>query len=132
MFPEDLASVLASVGLGVAGTTIVVGAASKVPTAGRCVSIRDTPGFGSVGTHDDRDFIRQPSAQVVFRDPDGGAARATAETGRAALVAVVNQDINGRHYLSIKPVGEAYDLGVDTQGRSRIALNVNGRYRMAA
>lgn len=127
MVVEDIASVLTAAGMGAFGSAIFAGPESQLPTSGDLVSIVETPGFRPLATHDARRAVRNAGAQIVCR-ADAAVARQMAETAHSACASVVNQDIDGRRYLSLMPQQEPYPLGVDKAGRARIGFNVIAKF----
>lgn len=131
MVAADIATVLASAGLGVGGTTILAGRAATIPGAGPCISIVETSGVGSVMSHDARRLIRRPSAQIACRAATPEAARALAEAAHRACADIVNTTIGTRFYLSLAPRQEPYELEPDAHGRARLVFNVQARFQEA-
>lgn len=64
-----------------------------------------------------------PKFQLVCRGTDLQALDTRIEAIRAALDAVLNQDINGTRYLKIDGQAPSDVMGKDDQGRFRLLIN---------
>lgn len=134
MFSDDVVSILVKAGCGVATgpvLTILVGAKVSLPSA----PDRDDTGFLTIavtgggaieGTHNSVDLPAyvHPSAQVVARATKYSVAESLAARAFAAIFPIRNQFVNGTWWRSVTMIqSEPFDLGVDKEGRPRLAFN---------
>lgn len=129
MWVDDLGTVLVNAGVGTLGTNIFAGTAATIPTgAGPYLSIIETPGLAPELVQN-ADSYRHPSVQILVRAKSPSAANTMARAAYNALRVIQNQTIGSTWYLSIRPRQEPFDLGVDDNGRARVAFNVLGHNR---
>ena len=116
-FLEDIAASLNSSGVGVyPGTsstrTIYIGEMPDAPDALVCLYARP-------GRHPDlRNDARHPELHVEVRAATYSAAQAKMESVRSALIAIQNQELSGRYYMHVYPLGEPCKLEVDGRNRT--------------
>jgi hypothetical protein len=130
MFLDDLVTILTAAGVGVANVSIFASSKATIPTgAGPYISVSETGGTSPDETHNAARFenmpaYQRPNAQIFVRAASYPVARAKAEAAYSALWNVMNQKINGVWYLSISPLQEPFDFGLDDLNRACIVFNI--------
>lgn len=127
MFLDDIGDLLETAGLGAVGAVIFSPDMPDRPD--HAVQLRGYPGEPPEFDHDSPlPALRYPRFQVLVRDRDYAAARLTAEAIYLALCGVVNQTINGRHYLRVEALGEPSPLPRDQSNRALVVTNYRVTY----
>ena len=114
---------------GVKSEDIILSSRGAVPTSTSdvFVSIVETG-----GTAPDRiqnvegDAYENPSAQIVSRSKKYPEARQVLAAIKAKISVIENERVNGTWYVRIRPLQSILDLGLDANGRARVALNIMG------
>lgn len=123
---------LESAGCGIGGTTIFVGADVNLPDGpGPFLTLIETGGIASVGTHQEPTAIRQPYVQATARGDLYDATAALADRTFDALN-VSNLQIGDLFFLWIRPVQNPFQLPNDANGRVRLVTNFGSAVRHAA
>lgn len=121
--PEDIADYLVTNGFGVLGQSLVLGRVPEQPPA--VIVVNDTGGRPVARTHDGN-ALRYPRIQIIVRDADPAAARATARAIWALLEAVRTGPvltIGARDYQAINPLSEVFAMTGDSSGRALVGCN---------
>lgn len=123
---DDLASRLASEGVGTVGTDVWKGGLPDGDdiTADPIIAVVETPGaapLAVMGTA--ADPVRQPRCQLVGRGSGYAATRSLVQSAVDA-VEMLDVTINGNRYLAVEALQEPFTLGTDDDGFHRIAVNV--------
>lgn len=132
-FLDEIAARLVSEGVGTldatAASAIFKGSKAVIPSGlGPFISIAETGGTRPMKSQRSPKYQR-PSAQIVVRSTSRAVARAKAKAAYDALGSasggLYNVTLGGTFYVSIEVVQEPFDLGLDSDGRPRIAFNIN-------
>jgi hypothetical protein len=125
-FLDELSTVLVTAAVGTTAD-ILLGSKRSIPSGdGPYISIRETGGTAP-------EFVQDvatpncvyPAAQVVVTAKEYDTARAKAIAVRNALVVIRNTTVGGVRYLSIRPLQEPFDMGLDDTGnRVRVGFNL--------
>jgi hypothetical protein len=133
---EDCATVLEQAGVASRFSvprTIFIGSRVNIVVSGEeaILSLVETGGIAPERTQNLTTLpaYEHPAAQVVARANKYAVARDLASKAYYALGAVRNTFINSGWYRDIKPLQEPLDLGLDYEGRARVAFNVMGAKR---
>ena len=108
---------------------IILSSRGAVPTSNSdvFVSIAETGGTSPDRIHNvEGDAYENPSAQIVSRSKNYLEARQMLVAIKAKVSVIENERINGTWYVRIRPLQSILDLGLDRNGRARVALNVLG------
>ena len=127
MFLDEIAARLVSAGVGVLGSSIILGSKGVVPVGdGPYISLAETGGTSPTRIHNQGAANTQrPSAQVCVRAKSYLVARAKAKAAYLALDGVFNTDLSGVRYHSITASQEPTDIGLDQLERPMIVFNIN-------
>jgi hypothetical protein len=125
---NDLLALLVAASVGVANTTIFIGAKAALPpqtAPAPFMSLKMTGGMTPERTQNTTQpaAFQQPGAQIVARAPSYAAAKAMAYAAYAALN-VRNTIVNSRWYREISPRQEPADTGQDEFGRQMFTFNI--------
>lgn len=134
---DELLHILSGAGVGIPGVNMFASSQKTLPKgAGPYLSVITTGGSGPENTHNYTTVpaYQIPGAQIVVRaDNSYPAAEAMARRAYNALFAISNEWIGsgvlsstGTWYRKIRPTQEPFDLGLDAEGRARVAFNVLG------
>jgi hypothetical protein len=113
------------------GKTLFIGSGSRMPDGdGPFGVLIESFGLPPLLTHDRPNGVayERPRVQLVVKGRNGQAIREKALAARDALF-VSDTEVNGTWYTSIRPLQEPFDLPPDTDGRSRVAFNVECQKR---
>jgi hypothetical protein len=119
-----MASILVAAGLGVVSSTLFMGHMPDSPVTG--MALYEYVGLPSKEVHTvDGSGLEQPHMQVLARGPTNGyaAARAQIEAAYGVLSRVQNRTINGRWYVSVRPLQPPFSLGLDANQRVQCVCN---------
>lgn len=124
-FLDELIDVLKTAG--VVTNNVFASTKAQIPTgAGPYLSIVETGGLVSERVHDEpaNQGYDRPTAQIVARAERYDVARTLARNAYQTLRNVRNREILGTWYLWIREMQPPFDLGLDENGRARVAFNV--------
>lgn len=126
MFLNEIKDRLVAQGVGVYGSTIILGSKGTIPQGdGPYLSLIETGGTGPTRVHNQAGASTQrPTAQVLVRAKKYDVARAMSKAAYLALDGVFNTVITGVLYHSIVARQEPADIGLDSQGRPMISFNI--------
>jgi hypothetical protein len=113
------------------GKTLVIGSGARMPDGdGPFGVLIESFSLPPLLTHDRPNGVayERPRVQMVVKGRDGLAIREKAIEARDALF-VSDTEINGTPYTYIRPLQEPFDLPPDTDGRLRVAFNVECQKR---
>ena len=123
---DDIVSVLEDASVATFGTDLFAGG---FPTAApdECLALFTYAGQAGVDTFGlaagGGPALEQPRVQVMGRGAYFDVVMAKVQAAYAALVAVVDQDINSKHYARIEAVSTPFGLGQDAKGLQRVGAN---------
>jgi len=132
---NDIIARLVAQGVGESGVSLFASSKSTIPTGtGPYLHVKETGGTGPEFIHNTAmPATYRPAIQIVARAGDdsdrviAGAYDAAEDMARKAydaLVTVGNEVIGSTFYLSLTPMQEPFDLGLDSNGRAQVAFNV--------
>ncbi len=127
MFLDEIAARLVSAGVGVIGSSIILGSKGVIPVGdGPYISITETGGSGPTRVHNQGAANTQrPTAQILVRAKSYLTARTKAKEAYLALDGVFNTTLSGVRYHSITARQEPADIGLDTLERPMIVFNID-------
>lgn len=127
MFLDEILDYLETQGLGTVAVDLFGGGLPDTPHV--ATGFIETPGIPPINTHDIFGInIQRPSLQVIGRAAprDYNAARTRVYDVINALLAIVNQPLDGVNYLWTEAIQSApFLLEIDTQDRYVFACNFN-------
>lgn len=133
---DELLHIFSGAGVGIPGVNMFATTAKTLPKGnGPFLSVIPTGGSGPDNTHNYTTVpaYQIPGAQIVVRSNSYPAAEAMARRAYNACFATANEWIGsgvlsatGTWYRKIRPTQEPFDLGLDAEGRARVAFNVLG------
>jgi len=125
-FLDDIAARLAAQGVGVVGSTIILGSKGTVPQGdGPFISLTETGGSAPTRIQNKGSANTQrPSAQVLVRAKSYQVARAKSKAAYDALDGIFNTVLSGTLYHSITVRQEPTDIGLDAETRPMIVFNI--------
>ena len=112
---------------GVSPKDIILSSRGSVPTSNSdvFVSIVETGGLAPDRIQNvEGDAYENPTAQIVSRSKNYPEARELLTAIKDTVSVIENQEVNGTWYVKIRPLQSLIDLGLDRNGRARVALNV--------
>jgi hypothetical protein len=123
----DLATRLASAGVGVIGTSIFMSSKAAIPSgAGPYLTLIETGGSGPTRVHNQTAALTQrPTVQIMVRASTYPTARATAQLAYLALDGIYNTTLSGTYYHSVTARQEPTDIGLDDMARAMVAFNID-------
>jgi Bacteriophage minor capsid protein len=124
---DEIAAKLVAGGVGVLGSSIFIGSRTALPSgAGPYLTLIETGGYLPIRTHNSTSnpAYQRPSFQIMCRASGYKAARLMCQNAYDALAGVRNVTLNGTWYLEISPMQEPIDMGLDENGRARVAFNI--------
>lgn len=125
-FLDSIGLYLQAAAVGTVGTDLFKGQMPDVPEVAAC--IYEYAGSPPEQAHNARQSVR-PGLQVVVRNSDYEAARAKIETIFNLLDRVTNTDVQGLDVIKIEAVQSPFPLGIDDNGRYRLAVNFQVEHR---
>lgn len=130
---EDVVFLFAAAGLGVVGSTLLIGPRPVVDPTLTTINVIPTPGAGPVGTHNLVNvpaYVR-PSAQIVCRAPTYALADAKIQQAYAVVYPVRNRFVNGTWYVHILVNQEPFPIGED-ENLVRFVFNISSEKRLSS
>jgi len=126
MLLDELAAHLVSQGVGVLGTSIILGSKGVIPSGdGPYISLIETGGSGPTRIHNTSVANTQrPTVQVVVRAKSYLTARTKSKAAYVALDGIFNTTLTGVLYHSITARQEPTDIGLDTLERPMVVFNI--------
>ena len=126
MFLDEIKDRLVAQGVGVFGSTIILGSKGVIPTGdGPLLSVIETGGTGPLRIHNvAAAHVQRPTAQVLVRGKNYVAARTMAKNAYLALDGIFNTSLSGTFYQKVTARGEPQDFGLDESGRVMISFNI--------
>lgn len=127
MFLDEIAARLVSQGVGVIGSSIILGSKGVVPVGdGPYILVTETGGSGPTRVHNQTTANTQrPSAQILVRAKSYLVARTKARDAYLALDGVFNTTLSGVLYHKIVAKQEPTDIGLDAQERPMVSFNID-------
>lgn len=125
-FIEDLISLLETASVGTGNVNIFATSKSAIPQGnGPYLGIAETGGTSPDYIQDQiLPAYHKPTAQLTCRSISYLSARTMLANAVNALCVVNNQTVNGTWYLSIHPMQEIGDRGLDSLQRATVGVNV--------
>lgn len=126
LFLGDLGDFYTTVGAGVQGTNLFLGAMPDAPASAVC--IYETGGLASdkgMGSGPSQVAAERPSAQFVSRAVDYAAARANLQPYYVATEGMAARTINGTRYQWAACRQPPFKMGVDAQQRQLVVFNAD-------
>ncbi len=126
MFLDEIAAYLVAQGVGVLGSSIILGSRGVIPTGdGPYLSLTETGGMRPTRIHNKTAAnTRRPSAQILVRAKSYRTARTMIEAAFTALDGVYETTLSGVRYHSITADQEPNDIGLDEKERPMIVFNI--------
>lgn len=126
-FLDDIAARLVSQGVGVIGSSIILGSKGAIPSGdGPYISLTETGGVAPTRVHNKKTpNTKRPTAQVVVRAKSYQVARAKSSEAYVALDGIFNTSLSGTFYQKITARQEPTDIGLDEETRPMIAFNID-------
>lgn len=125
---RDVGLILQANGFGTLGSSLVLVQLTAKPNS--LVAVVPYGGLAPRRTHNGTER-RFPRFQVVVRRQDPEEAWNVAHDIRDVLRAFTQQVIGGTTYEVIEPLGEPHPLDSDTEGRTVVVCNYEGRFHDA-
>lgn len=125
-FIDEITSKLASAGVGVKGSTILLASSAIIPTGdGPYLTVIETGGSAPTRVHNKNGANTQrPTAQITVRAKNYPPALAMARAAYNTLDGIFNTTLSGTFYQSITARQEPTDIGQDEAGRVMVVFNV--------
>lgn len=127
MITDELAAKLVASGVGVLAKSIFIGSRTALPNgAGPYLTLIETGGYFPLRTHNSVSVpaYQRPTFQIMCRAATYPAARLMCQNAYDAFAGVRNELLSGTWYLEISPIQELMDMGLDENGRARVAFNI--------
>jgi len=107
------------------GAQIVYGQKYKYAATGEYITLTETGGTSPYRIHNTGAVpsYRRPGMQIGVRAATFDRAMDLAQASYSAVV-LRDTDINGVRYVYIEPDQEPYPVGLDANGRERVAFNI--------
>jgi hypothetical protein len=127
VFLDEIAARLVAQGVGILGSSIILGSKGVIPEGdGPYISLTETGGSGPTRIHNIAGANPQrPTAQIAVRARSYLVARAKAKEAYLALNGVWNTTISGVFYQKITARQEPTDIGLDDEKRPMIVFNID-------
>lgn len=126
-FIEEIEAKLVADGVGVHGTSIILGRKGVIPAGdGPFMSLVETGGIGPTRIHNQPGANTQrPTAQIMVRAKLSSTARAMAKAAYESLDGTFNTVLSGTFYQSITARQEIQDIGPEEgTGRAMYGFNI--------
>jgi hypothetical protein len=131
MTEAEVVTYLASQGGGTAGVDIWYGSMLETyPDVVTLVQVTgglpDEPDMGDEAASGSKTRLEFPRLQILYRGirDDYTGPRTRAESGRVAMMKIVNTTLSGVRYLSAEPLGPPYKIRQDENFRYEFAIKV--------